>query len=160
MTDFYSVQEDLVDFLRGTISPPHTGTGNWIYVDYPRTDATFPRISVTHTGGGLKDAYIGDWDGSTFVMKSSLTFDIDVWVGLTNRATYATVIYTGTSLRDYLTNKVVNALQENREYLRSSYNFQDVEITNIITQPLDEENNIHQKTISITITFDWTKAGR
>lgn len=64
--DIEELNRILIDFLRDNIPHPD-GSGNkkWIYVDYPRPDATFPRISITQVSHAQSPAGIGELGYST-----------------------------------------------------------------------------------------------
>ena len=150
----------LVETLRNNVPNPH-GSGNWIYIGYPRMDVTFPRISVTNIGGDLSPISIGEkveLTSGTFGLLSRLDYDIDVWVKVNDRATFNSTTYVGTKLRDYLADKVIQALENKKEEIKNSHEeIVDIEIRGITSQPLDEANMLHRKTISISVSFIWTK---
>jgi hypothetical protein len=157
------VNEDIRDYLRDHVPNPHGGTVGWIYIDYPRDDASFPRISVTEISGALMPAGLGEQvetaDGhNTLGMFFVTEYDIDVWVGIDDRATFNSIVYTGTKLRDYLAEEVVTTLIEGKKDLREDSNIIDIEIENIFSLPLDTEYNLHRKTITIKVTTIWEKA--
>jgi len=71
----------LVDFLRTNVQHPDGVTTKWIYIDYPRPDATFPRISVAQTGLSVSPAGIGEraCDNTKGEWQDTV-YDIDIWV--------------------------------------------------------------------------------
>lgn len=146
----------IVDSLRGTIPNPHT-SGNWIYSDYPRMDATFPRISITNIAGSLTEIGIGEWTGEGVKgMLCTVDYDIDVWVKVEDRTEIpAGTIYVGTKLRDKYSDLIVDYLDNMKEGLKTTYGILDVEFLNITSVPLDEEHMLHRKTITIRFTFVW-----
>ena len=154
----------IVNCLRNNMPNPH-GSGNWIYTDYPRMDATFPRISVTQSGGALTPAGIGDKiskiseSGSTFDLGkiAEIDYDIDVWVKLNDRATFDSVTYVGTKLRDFLAEKVIRVLESEKGNLKNDYGILDIEEISMFTHPLDEDNLLHRKTITIRVTILWPR---
>lgn len=146
--------DTVVEYLRGTIPNPHT-TGNWIYSDYPRVDATFPRISLTQAGGALTEIGIGECtEAGKHGHLASVDFDIDIWVKVEDRATISGTIYVGTKLREKYTDLIVDALERNKEDFKDD-GILDVEILSINSVPLDEDNMLHRKTISVKFTFIW-----
>jgi len=149
----------LINYLRNNVPNPH-GTGNWIYVDYPRLDATFPRISLTQTGGELRPIAIGEKmvSNNKYGKLASILFDIDIWVKINDRAIFDSQTYVGTKLRDFLASKVIEALEKGKETLKSNYGILDIEILGTYSQPLDEENQLHRKTISIRVSFIWERS--
>lgn len=145
----------LVDTLRGTIPNPHA-SGNWIYTDYPRMDATFPRISVTQIAGSLIEIGIGQSMGGTSTGQiCSVDYDIDVWVKVDDRATINSIVYVGTKLRDKYTDLIVSALEAQKDALKQSNDILDIEFVSISSVPLDEEHMLHRKTITVRITYVW-----
>ena len=156
--------EAIRNYLRDHVPNPHSSsTVAWIYLDYPRDDASFPRISVTETSGALIPIGLGErietTSGSnTLGMLFITEYDVDVWVGLEDRATFNSIVYTGTKLRDYLAEQVIQVLVEGKKDLRQDSNIIDVEIENIISLPLDTELNLHRKTVTIKVTTIWKKA--
>ena len=143
----------LVDYLRGTITSPHAIGVNWIYSDYPRYDATFPRISITQIAGSLTEIGIGSRVDSTTGRLCTIDYDIDVWVKVEDRTVISTVTYVGTKLRDYYANSIIKELQKARSYFKTSHSVLDIEILSIASVPLDEEHNLHRKTIGIRCSF-------
>ena len=144
----------LVDSLRGTIPTPHA-SGNWIYSDYPRMDATFPRISVTQISGSLGEIGIGQWTEGKKGKLCTIDYDIDVWVKIEDRVVLDTLTYVGTKLRDKYTDLIIQALEDLQETLKTSFGILDVEFENISSHTLDEEHMLHRKTITIRLTFEW-----
>lgn len=115
------------------------------------SDATFPRISVTQTSGNLDEVGIGEWGNQMKGHFYSITYDIDIWVKVNDRATINSETYVGTKLRDKYADLVLQTLTDNKDTLRSN-KIVDVEITGITTSPIDEENMLHRKTITIRVT--------
>jgi len=149
---------NLVNFLRNNVPNPHT-SGQWIYISYPRPDATFPRISVIQIVGSLSPIGIGEYSSPTQKsMLATLEYEIDVWVKRTNRATFNSQTYVGTKLRDYLAEQVIQTLIEGKQELKDNYGILDIEILSLTSHPLDEELELHRKTIGIRVTFEWEKS--
>ena len=147
----------LVNLLRDNVPNPHT-SGQWIYISYPRMDATFPRISVTQILGSLSPIGIGEYStSSSKSMLATVEYDIDIWVKRTNRFTYESTTYVGTKLRDFLAEKVIQTLIEKKQELKENYEIIDVEVVGFSSHPLDEEYELHRKTITIRVTFEWEK---
>lgn len=143
----------LVDSLRGTLPNPHA-SGNWIYSDYPRMDATFPRISVSQTAGSLSEIGIGEWTEGTKGKLCTIDYDIDVWAKVEDRVTINTEIYVGTKLRDKYSDLIIDCLEDLKESLKTQ-GILDIEFVNISSNPLDEEHMLHRKTITVRLTFVW-----
>ena len=146
----------LVDDLRGTIPNPH-GTKNFIYMDYPRMDATFPRISVTQVSGSFSEIGIGESMGpGQKGRKASLDYDIDVWVKVTDTETMGTIQYTGTALRDKYSELIMDEMGVLRRSLKNTYeDILDIEVTGVNSNLLDEDNMLHRKTVTIKVSFIW-----
>jgi len=155
----------IVDYLRRNITIEGYGeTGKpWIYMDYPRYDATFPRISVTQTSSPTEPIGIGH-EGLYF----NVSYDIDVWIKKGNIFTISSKKYTGSSLRDYLTDIVVRKLILSegtllnisggtltvgpRVYFKSQ-GIYDIKVDNVSSVPYDDEYEIFRKTIGVTLTI-------
>jgi len=151
----------LVDLLRNNVSNPTASTVHWVYIDYPRTDATFPRISVTLISSAINPAWIGnqmltDTGEATLGMWVLSTYDIDVWVGRTNRSTGISPTRGGTALRDYITDLIETMILEKKENMRSEHNIVDMEIIDRRTLPYDESTQLFRATLVVRITHDRT----
>lgn len=144
----------LVNLLREKTPSPHA-QGNWIYSDYPRTDATFPRISVTQITGTLDAIGIGEKTDNQKGKLATIDYDIDVWVKVNDRFVYNNVTYVGTKLRDLFADLIIDTLNKNKEDLKTQQGILDVEILSITTSPLDEETLLHRKTITVRLSFIW-----
>jgi len=143
----------LVSYLRSKLPNPHP-SGEWIYVDYPRSDATFPRISVTQTGGNIEPAGLGELGEEPKTYHVTLNYDIDIWVKVNDRVIIDGETYVGTKLRDKYADMVINALLSAKENWFSNHKVIDVEIVGISTSPLDEDLMLHRKTIAIRLTIE------
>jgi len=154
----------ITDYLRRNVTiVGDLRTAPWIYMDYPRYDATFPRISVTHTSAPTEPIGIGH-EGLYF----NISYDIDIWIKKGNFYTIDGKKYTGSSLRDYLTDLVVRKLILNnppiygydgstiaatpRQYFKTQ-GIYDIKIDGMSSVPYDDEYEIFRKTISITLTI-------
>lgn len=150
--------DTLVSLLRSEIPSPHS-SGNWIYSDYPRMDATFPRISLTQTAGALTAVAIGECtDSGKTGELMSISFDIDIWVKVTDKYTNTAtpaVTYVGSKLREYYADLILSAFEAEKETLRTDHGIIDIGVNNISTSALDEEHLLHRKTITIEVTFVW-----
>lgn len=129
-------------------------TSEWIYVDYPRTDAKMPRISITLTSSAQRPAGIGAnvVTSGTFGIMEDTSFDIDIWIHRTNKTTGITPQRGGTSLRDWLGDEIVAVLLKQRATLKTSDEILDIIIIGQSPQSYDEETELFQKTISISVT--------
>ena len=150
----------LVSTLRtqlATVGTAVQAPSTWIYVDYPRLDATMPRLSVTLTNSPSSSAAIGDEfnvGGGTLTLEEHASFDIDVWVHKTNKTTGLTPVRGGTSLRDYLADQVVTVILKQRAVLvQANSDLIDIEKTDEYPYLYDEDREIFRKTISIRVTY-------
>jgi len=142
----------IVNLLRSNVPNPHP-SGEFIYADYPRMDATFPRISVTQVSGNVDTVGIGEWGPDKKADYYVLTYDIDIWVGVKDRAMIDGETYVGTKLRDKYAEIVLRTLLDSKETLRSNKVI-DVDVVGISTLPLDEEYMLHRKTITVRFTVE------
>jgi len=159
-----TLNRNLVDFLRRNIYlPDQTQPLNWIFMDYPRYDATFPRISVTMTGAPTEPIGIGN-EGLYF----NVYYDIDIWIKKGNMATNTQgKKYTGSSYRDYLADEVIKRLilsspiigidgstvqATSRSYWKTLEVY-DIKINSMVTVPYDDEYEIFRKTLGIALTI-------
>lgn len=156
------LERTLIGVLRtgtsGTIAPYIGQTGEFIYVDYPRLDATMPRISLTLASSAQSPAGIGANVAlsSTLGVWEATSFDIDIWVHRSNKT--SSPVKGGTSLRDYLGDTIVDILLGAKNTLRS-YGIVDIEKTGETVSPYDEDNELFRKTITILVTHLRTYQG-
>ena len=155
-----TLNETLVQFLRDNIThpdPSHSATDMWIYLDYPRPDATFPRISVTQTDAGSSPVGIDElYADNTQGLLYTFTYDIDVWVKSGNVYTIVAdnVKRGGSRLRDYLVDEILKQLMSQKySYWKVQKNAIDLSIDSIVTVPYMDEYELYRKTITITFTF-------
>jgi len=151
----------VVDLLRDNIDNPTSNTAHWVYMDYPRSDATFPRISVTLVSSAINPAWLGnhmlnDAGEATQGMWVLTTYDIDIWVERTNRTTGIDPIRGGTALRDYIVDLVETLILEKKETMRTEHNVVDMEIIDRRTLPYDETTQLFRATLVVRITHDRT----
>lgn len=148
----------IVDTLRTELSNVKSQVGQtkeWIYVDWPRTDAKMPRISVTLVDSVQTPAGIGgetELSSGTLGIWEETTVEIGIWVHRTNKTTGVTPKRAGTSLRDYLGDQVVDVfLRKKRDWARD-YGIIDVEKISETPYPYDEDLELFRKTITFRIT--------
>lgn len=151
------VYEAVRDLLRAFITDPIARDGHWIFPDYPREDATMPRISVYHTGTARTEIGMGD-QGSRFIV----TFEIGIW---TNSRTTAIIKLDsksdkkkGSELREYLGDLVMDTFIEKRQYLMDTYGFVDARVVGTTIVPYDPSTDLYNKRILVELTFDVLKA--
>jgi hypothetical protein len=148
----------IVDFLRDNIDHPdpnHQAADNWIYMDYPRLDATFPRISVTQMGGSGETAGVGDQTSSTAQGQyHPMSYDIDVWVKKGNVYTISLAKKGGSALRDYLADLIISEIFGVKEsYWKDDEGVIDITLDSITTAPFDEDTELFRKTLTFTFTI-------
>jgi len=119
------------------------------------SDATFPRISVTQISASISELGIGENIGQTTGRLVSIDYDIDIWIKISDRFIINGTTYVGTALRDKYADLVLEALEALKPQWKAEDGIVDVEIANIATEALDEENELHRKTITIRVTFIW-----
>lgn len=148
----------LVDFLR-TYLPNYSGSIDWskaIYVDYPRQDATFPRISVSQAGHSTNPGGIGELGPEGKGEYQSTSYDIDIWVQKGN-ALQVEVLpapkHAGTALRDRIGDDIIQVLMNGKKYLRTTYQIYDLEIVSTLTIPYMDAYEIFRRTITIRVFY-------
>jgi hypothetical protein len=152
----------LVDFLRDQL-PTYSGTFNWskkIFMDYPRPDATFPRISVTQAAHYATPSAIGEQGPEGKGQYQYTTYEIDIWVQKGNAFQLDSLPapkHAGTSLRDRLGDDVIQTLMDGKKYLRETYNIYDIEITSAVTIPYMDAYEIFRRSITVRIYYYRTK---
>jgi hypothetical protein len=139
---FEKLHDNLISFLSEKISDPANRKKTWIYPGYPRpTSRDFPRISVLQTGlVRMPTAF-----GKRHIFE--VQFDIDIWCKqdvIVNNATYKP-----SKLREYLGDKVIEALLENKDLLLSQYKIIDVIFREARNHPVSPEFLLYRKTITI-----------
>jgi len=154
-----ALERVLVTLFREELSSIRTAIGApavWIYIDYPRIDASMPRISITQTSSPQRPAAVGGYmghTGGTMAVYEETDFDIDIWVHRKNKTTGLSPRRGGTALRDYLADKVVDIVLSKRASLsQSNEDIIDVEKTGEMPHPYDEEHEVFQKTVRIRVT--------
>lgn len=154
-----TLNEELVSWLRAKIihpNPNHDQT-EWIYLDYPRLDATFPRISVTSTDTGTSPVGIGErFKDNSRGRYFEATYDIDVWIKKGNIYTIVAdnTKRAGSRLRDYLSDEIIKFLMSEKEsFWKTQKNVFDLVINAIVTVPYMDEYELFRKTITVTFSF-------
>lgn len=152
----------LVSFLRSNL-PTYDGTVDWskaVYVDYPRPDATFPRISVSQSGHSTNPGGIGELGSEGQGEYQSTSYDIDIWVQKGNALQAdpsPAPKHTGTALRDRIGDDVIQILMNGKKYLRTQYKIYDLEIVSTLTIPYMDAYEIFRRTITIRVYYYRTK---
>ena len=153
----------LTAFLREKVIHPDKVTpGNkWIYMDYPRIDATFPRISVSQSSHSTRVAGIGELGFATKGEWQETSYDIDIWV---KRGNVFEIVppdkKAGSALRDYLGDEVIQVLMDWKKWLHDTKEIFDLKIVSTITIPYMDVNEIFRRTVTITITYYRTKVDK
>jgi len=136
----------MIEFLRNNITDPISRGPNWIYFGYPRTDATFPRISIVQSGGLGYSHQVGGSD-----QMYEITYDIDVWGDSEHSASISGHTYAGSELVEYLADQVILAYMRNKEYLLTEYGIKDVILTSVYFLPYDEDFDLYRKSMTFNI---------
>ncbi len=156
-----------IDFGTGAVgakikfsTPPANGTGNisvtyftgsnWIFDDYPREDAAYPRIALTNVGGaGETSGGVGD---KIVILEPS--FRVGIYVRTGKNYTISGENYTGSKLLDFM----VTDLQNQIRNIRHNNDIGGL-INSRITEPnylgLDEEHKL--KRCSCTVRLKYQK---
>lgn len=146
----------LVQFLRNNM-PQITGL-DWnkiIYIDYPRPDATFPRISISQAAHVQTPSGIGELGPSGKGEFQNTSYDIDIWVKKGNSIQIDPLPnppHTGTALRDRLGDEIIQVLMNGKKYLRENYGIYDIQITSSTTVPYMDIYELFRRTITIRVT--------
>jgi len=152
----------LVDFLRTNLSS-YGGTIDWskaIYVDYPRPDATFPRISVSQASHSTNPGGIGEMGPEGRGEYQYTTYDIDIWVQKGNALQVDPLPATkhaGTALRDRIGDDVIQILMNGKQWLKTNHKIFDLEIASTLTIPYLDAYEIFRRTITIRVFYYRTK---
>ena len=151
----------LVQFIRENM--PKIEGIDWnkaVYVDYPRPDATFPRISISQASHTQRPAGIGELSVLGKGELQFTTYDIDIWVKKGNEFQIDPIPnrpHAGTALRDRLGDEVIQILMNGKKYLREKYGIYDIEITASTTVPYMDIYELFRRTITIRVTTIRTK---
>jgi len=139
------VYDRLLGFLRTNIDNPVTPGKKWIYPDYPRVDASFPRIAILHMGTYRTEIGVGGKGD-----RHTHLFEISVWVDTKSEATIDTEKYKGNKLREYIGDKVIKTLIDKRKDLRV-YNILDIYLREARNLPYDPDTRLWRKNIIIEV---------
>jgi len=145
-----AIRQLLINNVKDPRTDSVPSSRKWIQPDYPRIDATYPRISILHSGTDRREAGIGE---NKAVYE--ITLDIDVWVRIgesftiTEDSTQRDI--SGNELREWLSDQIITTIEKNRSSFCSSYNCLDLYITGIRSLPFDPETRLLRKTISLLI---------
>lgn len=159
-----SLNRAIVDFLRTNL-PNYGGTIDWsksIYVDYPRQDATFPRISVSQSSHSTNPGGIGEMGPEGRGEYQYTNYDIDIWVQKGNALQVdpipappapAPPKHAGTALRDRIGDDVIQILMNGKQSLKTTYNIFDLDIASTSTIPYMDSYEIFRRTITIKVSY-------
>jgi len=139
------VMKGLVNLLRNNILDPAGRTDPWIYPGWPRKGFKPPWISIVQMPSPEEAQTIAK-------AVYSLTYQIDIWVSLKDKYTIGDEIFAGSKLRDYLADKVLETIKNNKQF---ADNVLDTEIRNT-GQDFDDlldEHGILRKSITIEVRY-------
>ena len=140
--------------LKNNITDPLARGVTWIYLDAPRKKIDrLPMIVVRQIGANTEELGLGDQG-----RKMSVTYLIQVITNSGGRATIGSTEYAATSLRDYLTDKVIEVLIDNREDLKVDQSILDITIGSITPTPYDPVNDTYLKEIQVTFSYEKYKS--
>lgn len=152
----------IVDFLRTNL-PNYSGTIDWskaIYVDYPRPDATFPRISVSQSGHSTNPGGVGEMGPEGRGEYQHTSYDIDIWVQKGNALQVEALPapkHAGTALRDRIGDDVIQVLMNGKQYLKTHNSIYDLEIVSTLTIPYLDAYELFRRTVTIKVFYYRTK---
>lgn len=147
----------IVDFLRKNLPPlPGIDWNKAIYIDYPRMDATFPRISVSQSSHVQDPIGIGElgFAGKGEICRT--VYDIDIWVKKGNSIQIDPLPnppHTGTALRDRLGDEIIQLLMNAKKYFKEKYGIIDIEIIASTTVPYMDVYEMFRRTITVRFTY-------
>jgi hypothetical protein len=148
----------LVDFLRSYL-PAYLDPIDWskaIYIDYPRPDATFPRISVSQAGHSTDPGGIGELGPEGIGEYQHTSYDIDIWVQKGNAFQIDPLPagkHAGTALRDRIGDDVIQALMNGKKWLKDNKKIFDLDIVSTLTIPYMDAYEIFRRTITIRVFY-------
>jgi len=142
----------LRQLLQDNILDPRTGekpsTRKWIQPDYPRLDATFPRISIHQADLDQSELAIGRRiDDTSKGDRLSIFFEINIWVKIGELFTIGSDKKGGNELREYLGDQVIDAISKNKETFCSQNTLDDMIITTARSLPFDPDTRLYQKSV-------------
>jgi len=143
----------LLDFLRANVDNPVTPGKKWVYPDYPRLDATFPRVAISHIGSYRTEIGVGGKGD-----RHRHTFEISVWVDTKSEAIIDDTIYKGNRLREYIGDRIIKTIIDKRKDLRQ-YNIIDIYFREARNLPYDPETRIWRKNIIIEVETEVYRTG-
>jgi hypothetical protein len=129
-------------------------------MDYPRVDATFPRISVSQAGHSTDQGGIGELGPEGKGEYQVTTYDIDIWIKKGNALQIDPLPaskHAGTALRDRIGDDVIQVLMNGKQWLRTNYNIFDLEIVSTLTIPYLDANELFRRTVTIRVSYFRTK---
>ena len=111
---YRELTQSIISLLRSNLTDPNSDRAaagkNWIYPDFPREDATMPRVSVVLRGQGEAEYY--GVNGGT-VLVYPVRYEISVWVRFKETYTIGSEKYGEGKLIDYLCDQIINVIENN-----------------------------------------------
>lgn len=138
----------MVNLLRDNIPHPDlSGNKKWIYMDYPRSDATFPRVSLTQISHSQREAGVGELGPQGKGEWQETSYDIDVWVKKGNHYLMRDIIsnLTKDALKDQKECEVVSASEfkvKDKIEISDALNYEQNKIVSIIGNVFTVETNL------------------
>ncbi len=121
MTRTKDVTEKIVTLLRNNITDPNTSRSekgkNWIFSDYPRLDASSPRIGVDFTSGSARPYAVNSDD---MIQEPRITIVTQVNVSSKFDIDDDGELEAPDEVADYLTQQVIDVLTNNISGLKSA----------------------------------------
>jgi len=138
--------------LNAAISITYHYDQTWIYPDYPREDATMPRISVFYVGGFESRRGIGEqFDATTKKRMFVASHQIDIWIKKGDVWKVDGTKISGGKLLDVIADDVLDALVKNKEWLYRAFNIHDLIVSSSRDWGYDEDTQLYRKTITIDL---------
>lgn len=155
---YETITRSLIQFLKTYVRDPTNDQLNssrkWCQADYPRTNATFPRISVTQISMPKEEAGVGRLVGpSTEGERFKLQFELGLWVHMKDSYTVTghSGKVSGNLLREWLADQVVTAIGTYRGTFCRDNSLDDFNIIDSRNDSLDEASTIVGKTIIVEL---------
>jgi len=151
MARLEKIYQGLIQFLREKVHDPIERGANWIFPDYPREDATMPRISVLQTGATRTDIQIGG-GGWRFVH----VFEIGIWTNSRAEMTYQGIKYKGSRLREWLADQVLDAFVSYKSQAISMIDgsVRDIIVSSTRTSPYIPTMDVYGKTLTVEVQHE------
>lgn len=142
----------------------HTGQ-TWIYPDYPKESATFPRISIVQSSGTGNNQFLGRrYDSNNKSLSGMPAYEIQTWVSHDDSFQYDGEYYAGGKLVDFNSDEIINTIETNRDNLKG-WRFRDdnwnlkgeikhIRLDTLVSIDLEEDNFLRRNMDYEVLTTD------